>query len=135
MSGTVGAHHLLGRANEGKLILLVGPEYGRMQQMAALSGIEARDISRIANLEMLKAGVLLSGRSLAVIASAPEVEGNLDRTAFGSRLTALAYSADKVIYCGTQGGVLVHPQHPSTRMSVRQGKVTVTQTVNVVRTG
>lgn len=133
--GRVGAHHLLGRSNERLLILLVGPEYGQMQQMAALAGIEVCEARTVTDPMLTKLDVTLNGRSLALIASVPEVEGILDRSAFGPHLMDLAYAVDKVVYCGQSGGVLVHPQTPGTHVEVRSGAVHVDQKFDVVAPG
>jgi hypothetical protein len=124
--GTVGAHHLLGRPDEGLAILLVGPDYGGMRQMAELAGIEARDAGRLqtADARMLRTGVMISGRSLVLIGSTVEVEGLLDRSAFGPWLTSLAYAVDRVVYAGSDTAVMVHPQAPGAWTEVRHGLVT-----------
>lgn len=127
-----GAHLLLGNAATGELILLVGPEYGRLQQLAADAGIEVREASQVGDVRMLKAGLALSGRSLALIASIPEVEGLLDRASFGRDLSELAFQADRVVYGGSDGTVLVHPRYPGTRMEVTQGTVRFSQTLNTI---
>lgn len=130
-----GAHRLLGRADGGELILLVGPEYGRMQQSAAEAGIEAREANRVQDVQTLKAGLIISGRSLALIASAPEVEGPLDRSAFGANLTNLAYDADRVVYFGSGGSVVVHPMDKGTRKEIRNGRLCVRQALDTVGPG
>lgn len=123
--GVVGAHHLLGRPDESLAILLVGPAYGRMQQMAAMAGIEARDAGRlqVADVQMLRTGVMISGKSLVFLGSVPEVEGLLDRSAFGVHLTSLAYAVDRVVYANEGGAVLVHPHAAGDWNEVRGGAI------------
>lgn len=133
--GHVDAHHLLDKANKGLLILLVGPEYQRMQQMAAQAGIEVQEASSVQDPALTKLHATLNSRSLALIASVPEVEGILDRSAFGPHLVDLAYAADKVIYCGTSGAVLIHPQPSSTHIAIRSGTVHIDQEMDVVGPG
>jgi hypothetical protein len=124
--GAVGARHLLGRPDEGLAILLVGPDYGRMRQMAEAAGIEARDAGRLqaADARMLRTGVMISGRSLVLLGSVVEVEGLLDRSAFGPGLTSLAYAVDRVVYAGSEDVVMVYPQAPGAWTEVRHGLVT-----------
>lgn len=130
-----GAHRLLGRADRGELILLIGPEYGRMQQSAAEAGIEVREANRVQDIQTLKAGLAISGRSLALIASTPEVEGALDRSAFGASLTGLAYDVDRIVYFGSGGSVIVHPMDKGTRMEIHQGRLRVHQKLDMVGPG
>lgn len=133
--GEFGAHLLLGHADAGELILMVGPEYGTMQQRAAEAGIKVRDASCVRDVQTLKVGLALSGRSLALIASTPEVEGVLDRTAFGPGLTGLAHAADRVLYFGASGAVLVHPVKAGTRLEVHGGVLRMHQHLDVVSPG
>lgn len=127
-----GAHFLLGMAEPGELILMVGPEYGRMQQKAAEAGIEVREASKVQDVQTLKAGLAITGRSLALIASTPEVEGVLDRSAFGPNLTDLVYSVDRVVYFGASSNVLVHPTKPGTRLEMHGGALRVHQHLDFV---
>jgi hypothetical protein len=135
MSREPSAHHLLGRPNEGNLILLVGPSYERVQETAKKAGIATRDAFRAGNVDALAKTAAAYSASLALIAVVAEVEGLLDRTSFGSRLTDLAYTVDRVVYCGTQGAALVHPRRPHTRMEVRGGIILVHQKINVIKMG
>lgn len=135
MGGMVGAHHLLGPVNAGDLILVAGPNFERMKKMVATAGIEARDASKVRDVYALKESVALRKTSLALLASVAEVEGILDRSIFGSHLIELAYEADRVVYYGMQGGVLMHPQYPGTRVEVRQGAIRVRQEALVAVTG
>lgn len=135
--GAVAAHHLLGRSGDGQMILLVGPDYSRMQQMAAQAGIETREVGRTQNLntEIPRAEVTTSGRSLVFLASVPEVEGRLDRSSFGPRLTDLAYEADRVVYAGTDGAVMVHPLPAGDWMEIRGGAIRTHKVLDVVADG
>lgn len=135
--GAVAAHHLLGRSGDGQMILLVGPDYGRMRQMAAQAGIEIREVGRTQNLnaEIPRAEVTTSGRSLVFLASVPEVEGRLDRSSFGPRLTELAYEADRVVYAGTDGAVMVHPLPAGDWMEIRGGAIRTHKMLDVVADG
>lgn len=135
--GAVAAHHLLGRSGDGQMILLVGPDYSRMQQMAAQAGIETREVGRTQNLntEIPRAEVTTSGRSLVFLASVPEVEGRLDRSSFGPRLTDLAYEADRVVYAGTDGAVMVHPLPAGDWMEIRGGAIGTHKVLDVVADG
>lgn len=135
--GAVAAHHLLGRSGDGQMILLVGPDYSRMQQMAAQAGIETREVGRTQNLntEIPRAEVTTSGRSLVFLASVPEVEGRLDRSSFGPRLTDMAYEADRVVYAGTDGAVMVHPLPAGDWMEVRGGVIRTHKALDMVADG
>lgn len=135
MGAHVVAQYLLGRPDKGELILLVGPEYGRMQQMAAEVGIEVREAHRVRDVEALKANTALTGRSLVLIASVPEVEGILDRASFGPGLSDLAYEADRVIYGGSEGVVVVHPVAQGTAMKVLGGRLCIQQHLGTVESG
>jgi hypothetical protein len=135
--GAVAAHHLLGRSGDGQMILLVGPDYLRMQQMAAQAGIETREVGRTENLnaEIIRAEVVTSGRSLVFMASVPEVEGRLDRSSFGPRLTDLAYEADRVVYAGADGAVMVHPLPAGDWMDVLGGVIRMHKALDIVADG
>lgn len=130
-----GVHRLLGEADDGELILLVGPEYGRMQQSAAEAGIEVREANQVQDIRTLKAGVAISGRSLALVACTTEVEGPLDRNAFGAPLAGLAYEVDRIIYFGSGGTVLIHPSPRGTRREIRNGNLCVFQKLDTVGPG
>lgn len=129
------AHHLLGKANEGNLILMAGPDYRRMMTLAEAAGMATLTPRHVTDIESLKLRVELSRESVVVIASMPEVEGRLDRSAFERNLIDLAYAADRVVYAGTQGAVLVWPQSEETRTTLRNGRVTVHQKLDVVSEG
>lgn len=129
------AHHLLGKSNEGNLILVAGPDHRRMYGMAEAAGISVLDPRNVTDIESLKTRISLSRESVAVVASMPEIEGTLDRSAFDRRLIDLAYAADRVVYAGLLGAVLVWPQHPDTRTTVRNGRVSVHQNLDVVAAG
>lgn len=126
---------MLGRAGAGELILFVGPNYERMQMRASLTGFETRRASRTEDTQALKARIAASGRSLILLASAAEVEGPLDRTAFGPDLVHLVYDADRVVYFGIESSVVVHPLPSHTRMEVRHGVLLVRQEATVVHAG
>jgi len=126
MNDVTGAHLLLGKADQGELILLIGPDYGRMQQSAAEAGIETRDANRVRDLDLIKKSLAASGRSLALTASTPEVEGILDRSSFPGDLARIAYDyADRVIYFGTLGAVLLHPSSRGVYMRLQHGRLQV----------
>lgn len=133
--GAVAAHHLLGKPGDGNLILLAGPNYERMTQLVSDSGIASMRFSEVNGLDALKTRVDLSRTSVIVIAPLHEVEGLLDRSAFDGRLTDLAYSADRVVYAGSNGAVLVHPASPGTTMEVRGGRLAVRQRLDEVEAG
>ena len=135
MGAPIVAQYLLGRPDKGELILFVGPEYGRMQQMAAEVGIEVREALRVRDIQMLKAGTALSGKSLILIASVPEVDGILDRASFGPSLSELAYEVDRVIYGGSGGLVVVHPVAPGTAMQIIGGAFRMQQHISTVTDG
>lgn len=134
--GEFAAQLLLGHVDAGELILTVGPEYQRMQQTAAEAGIQVRRASQVwDNMQSLKAGVAVSGKSLALTASASEVEGILDRSAFGPHITEMAYDVDRVVYFGSGGAVVVHPVSPGTCLEVRGGVLRVRQHLDSVGPG
>lgn len=136
--GAVAAHHLLGRSGDGQMILLVGPDYSRMQQMAAQAGIETREVGCMQqnlSAEIPRAEVTTSGRSLVFLASVPEVEGRLDRSSFGPRLTDLAYEADRVVYAGTDGAVMVHPLPAGDWMEIQGGVIRTHKALDMVADG
>lgn len=135
----VSAHHLLGRANSGELVFLVGPDASRMRELAGKSGIPVKDTMAHAasesDIEMLRGITEMSGMSALVIRCIPEVEGILDRSAFHPH-HEIAFAADRVVYAGPQGAVLVWPQREGTTVRVsRDGGLQVRQKLDVVASG
>jgi hypothetical protein len=120
--------------DNGELILFVGPDYQRMQVRARMAGFTTRQASRMEDVQALKAEIAASGKSLILLASAPEVEGPLDRSAFGN-LAYLVYGADRVVYFGVESSVVIHPLAASTRLTVRHGTLHVHQTLDTVAPG
>lgn len=133
--GALAAHHLLGTAGDGNLILLAGPDYVRMRQLVGSSGIPFKEVHEVGDVENLKALTAQRGESVIVIASMHEVEGRLDRSSFERRLTDLAYGADRVVYAGLNGAALVWPVASGTRMEVVNGNLRVRQVLDVVGAG
>lgn len=134
----VSAYHLLGRVEDGNLILLAGPDYLRILRLARLSGIpvvEAVSVPDLKDVDGLKARIAQTGESQLVIASMHEIEGRLDRSSFDRRLIDLAYSADRVVYAGLNGAAIIHPVDPGTRMRVVGGNLRVTQQLEEVTAG
>lgn len=134
----VAAYRLLGRLEDGNLILLAGPDYNRVRELASSSGIpavEATSVTTPEDVESLKDEVAQKGRSILVTASMYEVEGRLDRSAFERRLTDLAYSADRVVYAGLNGVAVIHPVTRGTMMAVTDGNLRVHQELGVVSAG
>lgn len=125
MGGIAEARRLMGPGNAGNLILMVGPESGRMQQSAALTGIPVRDARKIRDIRVLAEKVRERGLSLALIAVTPEVEGVLHRDAFGAKLHRTAHEVHRVVYYGIQGSVLVHPHPRGVLIEVRHGVIRV----------
>jgi hypothetical protein len=121
---------LLGSASDGELILLAGPDYPRMIDMIQVSGMAHID-PRGVDIEVLRARVDMSGESLVAISSMPEIEGALDRSAFDRRLIDIAYAADRVVYCGMGGGVLMWPNRTGARMYLSGGRLSVVQPVDL----
>lgn len=121
MSSSATARLMLGRPDKGDLILLAGPAHDAMKQLAASAGIEVRELRPEQGIWDLKAAVARQGRSLALIARIPEIDGLLDRSAFGRDLSDLAHRVDRVLYGGTTGTVLVHPLPRGTRMCLTDG--------------
>lgn len=134
MSGIGNGQLLLGRPDRGELILMIGPAYARMKKTAEAAGFETRDAADVQDVQMLRAGLALSGESLVILASASEVEGRLDRAAFGP-LSDLAYEANRVVYGGTQGHVVLHPVSKGTEMSIRNGSLLLRHHIDVVGEG
>lgn len=128
LGDSAAAKLLLGRPDKGEVILLVGPAYGRMQQMAAEAGIEVREAAKVQDVLALRENAALTGRSIALIASAPEVDGLLDRASFGPVSARLAYEVDRVVYGGTVTATLVHPVPRGTAMRVNGGHVSFRRT-------
>jgi hypothetical protein len=122
---TVAAHHLLGKSGEGNLILMAGPDYARIKQIVTTAGMPFQEWHEVVGVELLRAEVTRSGRSLVVIASMYEVEGRLDRSAFDGRLTDLAYEADMVVYAGRYGVALAWPEAPDSERRVNGGHIQV----------
>jgi hypothetical protein len=123
-------HGLIGSPDGGQLVLLVGPAYQRMIQTAADAGIPMQDARYVRDHAALKAMAATSGRTEVLLASVSEVEGILDRSAFGP-YTELAYLADRVIYGGMQDDVPVWPLEAGLGLEVRGGVASlhrVTQT-------
>lgn len=110
MGGVVEARRLLGEASGGMLILMIGPDYGRMQQAAAEVGIPVREAGQVRDVQPLKREAAISGRSLALIASTPEVEDPLECNFLGSFLASLAYNSDRVVYFGPGVPAVIHPR-------------------------
>jgi hypothetical protein len=135
MGGIREARRLMGSANEGKLILMVGPASSLMRQMATLTGIPVRDAGAVKDPKNLARSVRRNGTSLALLSVAHEIEGPLNRYSFGKRLQGVVQVADKVIYCGIQGGVLVHPTPPGVYMEVRRGVIRIRRQMPVMRPG
>lgn len=135
MGRNAAAHPLLGRSDKGELTLLVGPDYGLMQQLAAEAGIEVREAGQVQNVHMIKAGLAITKGSLALIASTPEVEGILDRASFGPALSDLAFEADRVIYGGQSGAILVHPRYPGTSLRIQDGELKIRQEIDALDSG
>lgn len=129
------AHHLLGRVADGNLILMAGPDHQRMMALAESAGMAVLAPRNVSDIEALKMRIDLSHESVVVIASMPEIEGRLDRSAFERNLIDLAYAADRVVYAGTQGAVLVWPQVEESRVTLRNGRITVHQKLDVVAAG
>ena len=113
-------HGLIGPPDGGQLVLLVGPAYERMLQTAAGTGIPVQCAGYVRDYAALKAVTATSGRTVIVLASVSEVEGILDRSAFGPH-TEVAYLADRVIYGGMQGDVPVWPLESGLGLEVRGG--------------
>jgi hypothetical protein len=134
VSGIANGQLILGRPDRGELILMVGPAYTRMKMTAEGAGFETRDASGVTDPEELRAGLAASGKSLVVLASAPEVEGRLDRAAFGP-LVNLAYAANRVVYGGTQANVVLHPVSPGTEMTINNGTLSVRHYIKTVGEG
>lgn len=134
MTESVEAHKLLGAATRKHLILLAGPNQAAMETMAHRAGIETHTDHRVDQVEPLRNRVRASARSLAVIRCIPEVEGVLDRAAFGP-YHELAYGADRVVYVGPHGAALVWPQPEGARtfLRVHQGRLQVQQSADTVR--
>jgi hypothetical protein len=120
--------------DNGELILFVGPDYQRMQVRARMAGFPTRQASRTEDVQALKEEIAASGKSLILLASAPEVEGSLDRSAFAD-LAHLAYGSDRVVYFGVESSVVIHPLPASTRLTARHGALHVHQAVDTVAPG
>ena len=136
--GALAAYHLLGRLQDGNLILLAGPDYIRVRELASTSGIPvltAAELPYPEDVEDLKGRIARTGESVLVIASMCEVEGRLDRSAFERPLIDLAYGADRVVYAGFNGAVLVHPVARGTRMTATGGSLRVQQDLETVAAG
>lgn len=135
--GQVSPHHLLGDAQKPDLILLAGPNYGRIREIIgkASFAFDMRPYTYDMTPEGLKAEAVRKGEPIVVTSSLPEVEGRLDRSAFDGRLTDLAYAADRVIYVGMTGAALVYPIAPGTRQEIRNGNLIVQQRLDVVAAG
>lgn len=114
-------HAVLGENRiTGELILFIGPNHKRMQVQAGMAGLRVQQASDVRSVEILKWRLDASDQTVIVMASAPEVEGILDLSAFG-RHTELAYAADKVVYFGLEATVFLHPVEPGTYLEVRGG--------------
>lgn len=137
--GDVSAHHLLGKPGDGEIVFLVGPDGDRLRELANRSQIPLKDTQTNAStendVEMLRGIVEMSGMSALIIRCVPEVEGILDRSAFHPH-HELAYAADRVVYAGPQGAVLVWPQREGTTIRVgRNGSFQIRQRLDVVAEG
>lgn len=134
----VSAHHLLGKPNDGELVLLVGPNGDRLRDMATKSKIPLKDTranaSNESDVEMLRGIVDMSGMSALVIRCVPEVEGILDRSSFHPH-HELAFAADRIVYAGPDGAILVWPQRDGTSMRIDGGRLQVRQKIDVVAEG
>lgn len=133
MGDTDFAHRLLGTRAQRQLILLFGPNYPAMQALAAAAGITTRDLHPALNARTLLSDALhdrekiaLSGASIALLASTPEVEGILDLSATGPHLTEVAYMVDRAVYCGSHIDIRVHPRQPGTAVYLRNGQFCAT---------
>ncbi|MFE0472365.1 hypothetical protein ACFW2V_12160 [Streptomyces sp. NPDC058947] len=125
----------LAQPGASELVLFVGPNYEQMQARADMAGFETRRASRTEDAQALKARIAASGRSLILLASAPEVEGRLDRSSFGPDLVHLVYDADRVVYFGIESSVVIHPLPSRTRLEVRHGALRIHQEAAVVHPG
>jgi hypothetical protein len=133
--GALAAYHLLGRVEDGNLILLAGPDHARIQSLAAASGIPYMDVREAGDADELRARVIQAGQSVLVTASMHEIEGRLDRSAFAARLVDFTYGADLVVYAGLNGAAKVWPVNPGTAMQVVNGNLRVSQKLDVVAAG
>lgn len=131
------AHDLLGKVSDGNLVLLAGPDFTRILTLVEASGMDYRNVVDLSDEQVddLKAIAADRMRSVALVASMPEIEGRLDRSSFDPRLLHAAYAADRVIYAGPRAAVLIWPEAKGTQRTIRNGNTVVRQTIGTVGPG
>lgn len=132
------AHHLLGKANDGNLVLLAGPDWPRILGLVEGSGlryVKASGLAEVEEVAELKKEIADKNQTIVVIASMPEVEGRLDRSTFERNLINLAYAADRVIYAGHRAAILVWPEAKGTRRALKGGHLVVIHQSDTVAAG
>lgn len=132
------AHDLLGKSGDGNLVLLAGPDWGRMLDLVESSGLRytrAAGLTDAENVAALKEEIADRNETVVALALMPEVEGRLDRSSFGRNLISLAYGADRIVYAGPRAAILIWPEPKGTQRTVRDGNVVVRQNITTVAAG